>query len=62
MPKPVGGELLFRPRFLRIPRVATILRCVISEYVGFKFPERPKWAGFPLTFVDARLCPYDQPP
>jgi len=51
MPKPVGGELLFRPRFLRIPRVATILRCVISEYVGFKFPERPK-----VSWFSAHIC------
>ncbi len=26
----VAGELLFHPRFLRIPRPATILRCAIS--------------------------------
>ncbi len=26
---PVAGELLFRPRFLRIPRLAAIFRCVI---------------------------------
>jgi hypothetical protein len=28
----VAGELLFRPRFLRIPRPATILQCAIWSF------------------------------
>jgi hypothetical protein len=37
----VGGELLFRPFFLRIPRLATILRCAILSSFSSTFIEAP---------------------
>jgi hypothetical protein len=40
---PVAGELLFLPRFLRIPRPATILRCAIWPF--FSSISLPSWLG-----------------
>jgi hypothetical protein len=39
----VAGELLFPPRFLRIPRPATILRCAIWPF--FSSISLPSWLG-----------------
>jgi hypothetical protein len=44
--RPVAGELLFRPRFLRIPRLATILRCAIWWDLPGKDSSGPSWLTF----------------